>query len=131
MRQHEPQLRDLDVQTCVVTFDADPLAMAYVREAQLEWPLLIDRDRTLYQAYGMLRASRWQIYGPASIWVYVKLLASGRRLQMPGSDIYQRGGDVLIDPQGIVRLHHVGSGPADRPAVAKLLAVIRDSGAGS
>jgi hypothetical protein len=32
-------------------------------------------------------------------------------------EIHQRDGDVLIDPQGIARLHHVGAGPADRPPV--------------
>jgi hypothetical protein len=29
------------------------------------------------------------------------------------------GGDVLIDPGGIVRLHHTGVGPADRPVIGQ------------
>jgi hypothetical protein len=33
----------------------------------------------------------------------------------------------LIDPGRIVRLHHVGNGPADRPSVKELLAVVRES----
>ena len=40
-------------------------------------------------------------------------------------DINQLGGDVLLDPNGIVQLHHVGKGPADRPSVDSLLDVIR------
>ena len=39
-------------------------------------------------------------------------------------DIFQRGGDVLIDPTGIVALHHVGNGPADRPPVETILGKI-------
>jgi len=35
---------------------------------------------------------------------------------------------VLIDPDGIVRLHHVGEGPADRPAVSDLLAAAESAG---
>jgi hypothetical protein len=31
------------------------------------------------------------------------------------------GGDVLIDPTGIVSLHHVGAGPADRPAIETIM----------
>jgi hypothetical protein len=121
LRQHEQQLTDAGVQVCVVTFDAGPLAMAYVRETQLKWPLLVDHERTLYKAYGMQRGSWWNVAGPASIRVYLKLIGRGRRLKRPGSDVRQLGGDVLIDPDGIVRIHHVGSGPADRPDVSELM----------
>ena len=101
------------------------MAMAYVQDTQLPWPLLVDRERTLYHAYGMERGRWWDIYGPASSWAYLKLFARGRRPRLPGSDVHQLGGDVLIDPAGIVRLHHVGSGPADRPPVATLLARVQ------
>lgn len=109
------------MRVCVVTFEAGPTAMAYVRESELRWPLLVDDERTLYAAYGMERGSWWNIFGPASCWAYLKLLLRGRRLRSPGSDVHQLGGDVLIDPQGIVQLHHIGSGPADRPTVSALL----------
>jgi hypothetical protein len=36
-------------------------------------------------------------------------------------------GDVLIDPEGIVRVHHVGTGPADRPSVSSLPEIVRGS----
>lgn len=125
MRQQEQTLDDLRVQVCVVTFDAGPLAMSYVRETRLTWPLLIDIDRSLYQAYGMTRGTWWKLFGPAAIGVYLKLLLRGRRLKRPGSDVHQLAGDVLIDSAGIVRFHYVGSGPADRPAIAELLRTIR------
>jgi hypothetical protein len=32
---------------------------------------------------------------------------------------------VLVDPAGIVRFHHVGLGPADRPQVGAILATRR------
>jgi hypothetical protein len=35
---------------------------------------------------------------------------------------------VLIDPAGVVRVHHVGSGPADRPSIESLLRVLHESG---
>ena len=104
-----------------MTFDAGPLATAYVRETDLEWSLLIDEERTLYRSYGMDRGEFRNIYGPASVWSYAKLLSRGRRLSLPVSDVRQLGGDVLIDPDGIVQIHHVGSGPADRPEISALL----------
>ena len=101
------------------------MAMAYIRETQLGWPLLVDRERTLYAAYGMLQGAAWDIYGPAAIWSYLKLVGRGRRLHRPGSDVTQLGGDVLVDREGLVRVHHVATGPADRPEVSELLAEVR------
>ena len=101
------------------------MAEAYVRETELTWPLLVDNALSLYTAYGMERGGWWDIWGPASWGAYAKLLARGQKLKAPAGDVHQLGGDVLIDPQGIVRLHHIGNGPADRPAVERLLEVVR------
>lgn len=115
----------------IVTFDDDFMAQRYVRETHLDWPLLLDRSRSLYKFYGMERASWGAIYGPASIGHYVKLMLSGRKLKRPGSDWRQLGGDVLIDPEGVVRLHFVSSSPHDRPSVDLLLKTVGIGDAGS
>ncbi len=125
LQQHQAELDELKVSVVVVTFELDPVAESYVRETGLPWPLLIDGDRKLYRAYGMDRGSTWSIFGPASWWAYLKLLFRGRKLKKSTGDVHQLGGDVLIDPTGVVRLHHVGSGPADRPSVQRLLDAIR------
>ncbi|MFV1958519.1 MAG: SelL-related redox protein [Planctomycetota bacterium] len=121
LRQHSAQLAERNVEVCVVTFDAGPLSMAYVRDTDLPWPLLVDEDRTLYRAYGMHLGNWWNVLGPPAIGVYLKLLWRGRRLKQAGRDVHQLGGHVLIDPQGIVKTHHVGAGPADRPEASELL----------
>lgn len=131
MRQRQPELSTLGVTIVVVTFESSPMAEAYVRQTGLEWPVLVDTERTLYRAYGMLRGRAWDLYGPAAIWAYLRLMAKGRRLRRPGSDVTQLGGDVLVDPSGVVRLHHVGSGPADRPSVQQLLDVVRRAQSGA
>lgn len=104
----------------VVTFEANPFVRAYVAEMNISWPILIDQDRTLYRHYGMHRGHLWNIWGFRTWWAYAKELARGRLPKYSGADTRQLGGDVLIDPGGIVRLHHVGSGPADRPSVAAI-----------
>jgi len=126
LRQHENEWERLGVTVCVVTFEVNYMARAYVRDTKLTWPLLIDSERTLYHAYGM-EHGRWsEIYGLASIWAYVKLFARGRRPKLPGSDVHQLGGDVIIDPKGTVRLHHIGRGLADRPSIDTLLRCVSD-----
>jgi hypothetical protein len=128
LRHHEKALEALGVAVLVVTFEAGLLARAYVEETRLPWPLVVDGSRTLYAAYGMLRGHAWDIWGPATWLAYARTLARGGTLRRATGDVSQLGGDVLIDPGGIVRVHHVGKGPADRPRVESLLAVIGGGG---
>lgn len=114
-------MKSRGVAVAVVTFENDFFARSYVEETALPWPLLVDGQRETYTNYGMLSASFWDVWGPKTWWAYLKYLAKGHKLKTSGGDIFQRGGDVLIDPEGIVRLHHVGAGPADRPAIETIL----------
>ena len=130
LRQSKDTLEALGVRVAVVTFDSSSMARAYVEDTHLEWPLLIDADRRLYRAYGMDRIDWWSVYGPASIWHYLKLVfGRGRRIPKPGSDFQQVGGDVLIDPEGHVRFHFVSTSPHDRPSVELLLNKVREASA--
>jgi len=104
------------MQVAVVTFDDDFMARGYVEQTDLQWPMLLDREVAMYRAYSMDRADLWSIYGPASIWNYLKLISRGRKIEKPGTDLRQLGGDVLIDPTGIVRYHFVSTSPHDRPS---------------
>lgn len=124
MRERNEDLQRRNLKVAVVTFENDYFARSYVAETGLDWPLLVDADRALYRGYDMLRASFWDIWGPSTWWVYGKELLKGQKLHKSEGDVMQRGGDVLIDPAGIVRLHHVGDGPADRPTVEEILARI-------
>ena len=125
MRQHDDEIDALDMKVCVVTFESEFFVSAYIRETGIPWPILMDKDRQLYTAYDMLRGRASDILGLRSWWAYAKLMLRGRRPRRSEGDIYQLGGDVLVDPEGIVRLHHVGRGPADRPEVSALLDIVR------
>ncbi len=121
------EIERLGIEVCVVTFEREFFVRAYIEDTGMPWPILIDENRELYSAYGMERGRASDILGLRSWWTYAKLLLRGRRLRRSEGDVFQLGGDVLVDPDGIVRLHHVGNGPADRPAVSTILDVVRDS----
>ena len=127
MRQQTDEMDRLGIKVCVVTFEREFFVRAYIEETKTTWPILIDEDRELYAAYDMERGRASDILGLRSWWTYAKLLLRGRRLRRGEGDIYQLGGDVLVDPDGMVRLHHVGIGPADRPDVPTILDVVRES----
>lgn len=113
-----------------MTFERGLLARAYVESTQCPFPVLVDDDRVLYHAYGMLRGRWLDIWGPRTWWAYARELWQGRRpvRSEETSDVHQLGGNVLIGPDGRVRFVHVGRGPADRPSVDTLLAIRRSAG---
>ncbi|MBT3217952.1 MAG: hypothetical protein HN348_02595 [Proteobacteria bacterium] len=121
MRQQEDELTRLKIDVAIVTFEADFFAQAYVTETELKWPLLVDGGRGLYNKYDMLTAGFFDVWNPSSAWAYAKEITKGNYPQVAHDDVRQRGGDVLIDPSGKVRIHHVGIGPTDRPPVSDIL----------
>ena len=109
----------------MVTFEKEQEASAFTCKTGLPWPLLMDPEKKLYTAYGMSNAGFFDIWGLETWKAYVRELICGRLPKRSNGDIYQRGGDVLIDPQGMVRIHHVGTGPADRPSVESILTLMK------
>ena len=124
MRDKEDELNRLNVSVVVVTFENDFLARCYVEDTALVWPILIDTTREVYKSYGMMTASFWDVWGLKTWQVYFRELLKGNKPKKSEGDIYQRGGDVLIDLDGVVKLHHIGEGPADRPSVENILKII-------
>lgn len=124
MREKQQELDINNVRIVVITFEVNLFARQYRDETQLSWPLLIDETRSLYKSYGMFQAGFMDIWGPSTWLVYLKELLKGRLPKRSSGDIEQRGGDVLIGPDNIVRMHHIGKGPADRPKVDSIIRVV-------
>ena len=109
----------------VITFETNAIAHEWARSSEMPWPVLVDTDRSLYRAYGMDRGTVWAIWGPANWAPWARGVASGHAPRLPTDDTLQRGGNVVVDPDGIVALHHVGDGPADRPTVDTMLRPVK------
>ncbi len=96
-----------------------------MRDTCNSFDVLLDRERSVYQAYQLDR-SRWRSWSPRTIWTYAKLLAAGRKWipKDEGADTSQLGGDFIIDSNGLLRLAYRSEDPADRPPVNDLLAIL-------
>ena len=106
----------MNIKVIVITFERLNSTAFPVAETAINFPYYVDEERHLYRYYGILKAGFWDLWGPRTLLIYLRLLLKGRKLLKSQSDINQRGGDVLIDPRGVVRYHHIGTGPGDRPA---------------
>lgn len=118
--QFQDEFRRLDTRVLIVTFGALPAAQAWVKETCAPLPVLLDPDRTAYDAYGLERSLR-RARNLRAIWRYTQLLTSGRQWRGIQGDSAQLGGDFAVDGEGIIRLAHRSHDPTDRPAVESTL----------
>lgn len=123
VRDRWARWRSVGATALFVVFD-DP---ALVRRTMLRdlddlpFPVLVDRDREHYAAWGLQRAAWWRIWLDPNVHrTYARLLRSGERLGVGGVDLLQLGGDFVVGPDQRI----VYSRPQqrdDRPAVGELL----------
>ena len=105
-----------------VAFDApERLRDSLLHGLEVPYPVLIDRDRFAYRAWGLGRGSLLTIWGDPRVWArYASELAQGARRRRPGTDTLQLGGDFVVDPGGRV-VYARPQRRDDRPPVAELL----------
>jgi hypothetical protein len=97
----------------------------YQEHHQWRFPVLADPDRAAYRAFGLERLSWHRVFSLATLKLYLKLFRKGLVRQDYGEDdVYQSGGDFLIDGSGVIFLAHRSQDPADRPSVSTLLKAI-------
>ena len=125
LQQRKAELDELGLHIVLISFETPVRAELYVKETGLAWPLIIDEPRSLYEAFGMDPGSFQAIWSPKNWGVYLRIIAKGRLPKLPRNDVNQLGGDVLIDPDGKVKIHHVSRSPTDRPPIDSLLAGVR------
>jgi peroxiredoxin len=109
----------------VVSF-AEPAQLIHYQE-QHRWPfaILADPQRIAYRAFTLRRLSWFRVFSPATLKLYWTLRRKGMKQDAyGGDDIYQAGGDFLLDRDGDILFVHRSQDPADRPAAARLLVEI-------
>ena len=101
------------------------MLVRYQEHHQWRFPILADPERKAYQAFSLARLSWHRVFSLATLKLYLKLFRKGLVRQDYGeSDVYQAGGDFLIDRNGAILFAHRSQDPADRPSVSTLLKAI-------
>ena len=124
LHQYENRLKELDIRVKVFTFDTRERAQDYRVSRNVSWPLVLDAEKVLYEAYRLQKSSWIGLYNPRSIGRYLAIMFRGVMPGKPGKNLAQLGGDVLIDPDGVIRVHHVCKSPHDRPSIESVLAIV-------
>jgi hypothetical protein len=104
----------------------------YFREQNLEPPdnffartrFVSDPQLAAYHAYGLGRHSRLKAYGPKIVWQYLHFITQGKPLRLPHGDTLQKGGDFVVNRQGLITLSHIGRDQSERPEMSDVLAAL-------
>lgn len=100
----------------------------YQEHHDWRFPILADPERSAYRAFGLARLAWHRVFSLATLKLYLKLFRKGLvRHDYGDSDVYQAGGDFLLDRSGTIYFAHRSQDPADRPSVSILLKAIDKS----
>jgi peroxiredoxin len=123
---YKHRLDEIGATAVFVTFDdPEPVRDRLLAGLDVPYPVLVDREREAYRAWGLRRSSVAGIWLDPRVWArYTSLLLRGARLHRPGSDTLQLGGDFVINRDGIV-VYARPQERDDRPSVGELLDALR------
>lgn len=113
----------LGAEVLLVAYDEPSLLAAKLLfEIKVPFELLLDRTKESYRRWDMGRSNIFKtVLSPMLSYRYLKLLLKGERFMGVAPDMYQLGGDFVIDPAGRIvfaqRMRHNG----DRAGVSSLL----------
>jgi len=125
VKEFKSEFDQRGVSVVAVSF-AEPARLVHYQELhQWPFPIFADPERAAYRALNLQRLSLFRVFSPATLKRYLQLLFKGMK-QEPygGDDIYQSGGDFLLDRQGYIFFAHRSEDPADRPEAARLVVEI-------
>ena len=116
----------------LVTFTTPDEVAAYQQRRRLPFPILIDADRHVYNAYGLGRGSFLDVWGWSAVrryWQILRPSGPGRRsdLQPTSEDTRQLGGDMVIAPDGRLTWGHWSLRSTDRPSVDEIVEAVAEA----
>lgn len=117
------QFRQAGVDLLIVC-QANPDVLAdFLWRESLPVPVVCDPERRLYQQLGLGRVRFWSFLRPDVLLGYLRLMVRGTRPQKPytGEDVYQLGGDFVLNRRGQVVFAHRSRTATDRPGIAEIL----------
>lgn len=116
----------------VICFAPPKSLAAHLAMMPQPFPVVCDPERKAYQAFGLGRTRLWTFFRPDVLWHYLRLIFRGWRPRKVGedNDVWQLGGDFVLDAAGRVIFAQPSRDAADRPTNEALLTALRSASTG-
>ena len=126
MLARRDEIRALGGEVIVLSFGPPERLAWLMSHLGFACPAFSDPSLGIYRALGLGSASRARVFAPGVVWAYLKLLWRGRTLQpRRDADVYQLGGDMVVDASGRMAWLYRQDGPDDRPSAATVVEAFR------
>ena len=128
MQKIYEQIKTLGGEVLVVSFTPPKLIAAYLAENPQPFPFVSDSERKAYQAFALGATNLRGLLRLGVIWHYLKLIFRGWMPKGPdkGADVWQLGGDFILDADGRLRYAYASKDSTDRPSNDELLKALRE-----
>lgn len=127
LHKNQKLLQSQDVRVVVVSFGCRDGAAHWIKETGCAYDMLLDPQRQLYVAFS-LGSSLWKVLNFRNMLVYGEHVAQDlefpKALPSIQDDMFQLGGDFVLDEHGTVLFSHSCQSPIDRPSVYRILSGI-------
>jgi len=133
IRRDQEMFREAGAHVVLIGHGNHEDALAFLQAKRVPFPLLLDRDREAYRAYGLTQGKVMQVLSPKTAlpWLRAELSPETRQHGLMGGSFMQMPGTFVIDTGGVVRFRggliqfaHRNKHVADSPANDDILRVV-------
>ena len=123
MIERKAEVAAVNAAVVLIAYDRPGLlSTKMMRGIDVPYTILFDPDRVAYQRWGLGQTGPFGAWlSPALTWRYLKLLLRGERFLGFAPDMYQLGGDFVLDGEHRITFAHRMTNNGDRADVSVLL----------
>ncbi len=127
MIDRKEEADEIGAAVVLIAYDRPGLiATKIMRGLDTPYPLLYDPERVAYRRWGLGRTNLFgAMLSPSLNWRYLKLLLRGERFLGFAPDMFQLGGDFILDRGHRIANAHRMRDNGDRASVSQLLTELR------
>jgi peroxiredoxin len=122
-------IQSLGGEVLVVSFAPPRNIAAYLAETPQPFPMVSDPERKTYDTFSLGKTRLLAFLRPDVLWHYLRLIFRGWKPKRPyeDADVWQLGGDFVLDRAGRLAYAHPSRDAADRPTKDELLTAMRNA----
>ena len=132
IRDQYQSFKDINATVVAITFSSPAEALKLSQELKLPFSLVSDSQKEAYKIFELGSARLKDFLSPKVLWKFMGRIITGwlPSLGYSKEDLFQLGGDFVVDAKGEVVFGFKSSSPADRPTIQFLLDQLQKAQAG-